>query len=106
MKNEKNLAEKGGSGNEYENINKFLELFVLLQSGKPSQQYKDAYDEAAQLAKNFIATKSKSAWDPTNFETDIKERYPDISQDFINALKRCIENYNPAINIPSKPLWE
>lgn len=104
MEKEKIIGDNFES--KYEKVQKFHELFILLNSTKDGEQYRNAYEEAVELAESFVNIKSKSSWNPSNFETGIQERYPVVSQDFIDALKRCIENYNPPVNIPSKPLWE
>lgn len=91
---------------KFDNFKKFSELFDFINSEKLGQEYKDAYEEAVAEAKNLVDAKSKSSWDPAKFNDDIEGKYLNITKDYISALLRCVENYNPPVNLPEGPLWE
>jgi hypothetical protein len=85
-------------------IKRFKELFGFINSNKLSEEYRNAYEESAEIAKFFIANKNRSSWDEASFRQGIEEKYPKVSESFCDALVRCIENYNSPTNIPSEPL--
>jgi|GEM_PF-3734201 len=91
--------------NNFEKINSFAQLFEIINSSGLDQQSKAAYEQAAQIAKNFVEQKNKSSWNSNNFGSEFRTKYPGLSQDFIKTLARCIEGYNPPVNIPAEPLW-
>jgi hypothetical protein len=84
---------------------KFSELFERINSRQLGPEYEAAYDEAVELAKHLVETKSRSAWNAESFGAECSGRHPGVSGDFIFALKRCIENYHPPVNLPGEPLW-
>ena len=90
---------------KFRNVKNFRELFALLNSSEFDESYREAYEETVQIAKYLIETKSKSSWNSTEFNTNIKIKYPNISQDFVNTLKKCVDGYNPIVNLPLEPLW-
>jgi len=88
-------------------VKNFRELFTVLNSDKNrNSDYRNAYEEAAHTARGLVETKTKAKWNPDEFARSLKDTYPKISNDFIEALQRCIGNYNPIVNIPDKSLWD
>ena len=106
MPREKKEGQQIGESGDFEKVKKFSELFSLINSQKLGKGYRDVYEEAVGVAKDLVDTKNKSSWDGGQFEENIITQHPDISKDFIAALKRCVENYNPPVNLPDRPLWE
>lgn len=92
--------------NDFNKINKFAGLFDAINSQKLSEEYRDAYEEGVDVAKNLVNTKSKFSWDEKQFDSNITTKYPSLTGNFVEALKRCIKSYNPPINLPNEPLWE
>lgn len=90
---------------ELQNANKFREVFNILESNKMSEEHKMAYEEVVDLAKSLVESKNKVNWESTNFVEEFKSRHHNLSDNFIEALKRCVENYNPPVNLPTEPLW-
>lgn len=89
----------------YQEVKNFRQLFNLLEQNKLDGDYRRAYDEGAELAKELIEKKTKNSWNADEFEHKIISIYPDLPKIFILALRRCVENYNPPVNIPDEPLW-
>lgn len=87
-------------------VNNFKELFDLLNSFNLSDEYKQAYEEAAELAKYLVETKNKPIWDPAEFYRQTRNKYPEMSYAFTDALVRCVINYKPPVNVPHKSLWD
>lgn len=86
-------------------VRSFSELFDLINSADLGVAYQDAYEAAAELAKNAVAAKNKAELNLQNFESEFRGKHAGISAEFAAALKRCVENYNPPANIPDEPLW-
>lgn len=91
---------------DLEKMKTFRELFGLMRANNPEEEYKNAYEEAAEIAKNLIETKAKELFNVSRFKEDIAKKYPTFSKEFILTLTRCIENYNPIVNIPNRSLWD
>jgi hypothetical protein len=89
----------------YSQAKNFSQLFSLVKEKEYADPYREAYEEASLLAKNFIDNKNKDTWDAIGFENDTQTKYPTLSDDFISALTRAIQNYNPPVNHPEDPLW-
>lgn len=103
----KERLEIENSEKVFRDINKFHDLFDLLhKTTNFSEQYKEAYEEAAELAKSSVEKENKEEWNSSQFARNMKEKYPNVSQDFISTLERCIDGYNPPVNLPSNSLWE
>ena len=90
---------------DVENVRKFSELFTLVNKEKLGSEYRESYEESVTTAKQLIEEKSKPSWDKEEFETGIVARYPTLPQIYISALTRCVEHYNPPVNLPDEPAW-
>lgn len=86
-------------------IKKFRDLLSFIHNEKLSEEYGIAYDETVEIAKKFVETKTKSTWDRGRFEETMKSKYPHLSSAFLEALGRCVEYYNPPVNLPDEPAW-
>ncbi len=85
---------------------KFAELFDEINKEGLDVEYRNAYEEAVEIAKKLVDARAKSSWSAYRFEDDMMRAYPDLPHPFIAALCRCVEGYNPPVNIPDAPLWE
>lgn len=87
-------------------IGKFADLFAAINAAKLPEVYRNAYEEAVSVAKDHADSKGRSEWNPYDFTREIARAYPEISDHFIAALRRCVTSYAPPVNIPDAPLWE
>lgn len=90
---------------DFERISNFKDLFNFIRETNLGAEYEQAYETAAEVGKNLVENKSRSAWDPDAFKHNLKTKYPGVQDWFIDTLKFCIEHYNPPVNVPSEPLW-
>ncbi len=95
------ILEAGSLGE----VKKFGELFDLMNMQKFGKEYQDAYDEVVNIAKHLVDSITKKLWQAAAFEDDIANRYPTLSREFVSALCRCVENYNPPVNLSDELLW-
>jgi len=86
-------------------LNKFKDLFTYINKNNLSQDHIDAYDYTVGFAKDLVETKSKSTWDKDVLQKELISKYPNLNEDFIFTLVKCIENYNPPVVLPIEPLW-
>jgi hypothetical protein len=89
----------------YSQAKNFSQLFSLVKEKEAPESYREAYEEASFLAKNFVDNKNKGTWDAVEFEKNIRTKYPTLPDDFISALANAIQNYNSPVNHPEEPLW-
>jgi hypothetical protein len=101
MEHEPNNIESG-----FDAIESFAQLFEYINTQRLGFAYKNAYEEAATIAKDLVATTAKDTWNAEQFRESFTVQHPELSPRFIEALTRCVQRYNPPVNIPSEPLWE
>ncbi|MDE1970721.1 MAG: hypothetical protein KGI50_04080 [Patescibacteria group bacterium] len=92
----------------FDQVSRFSDLQTILGKNPPSF-YKEAYEEVADLAKEWVSAKTKKAWNKENhdeFRTYLIRKYPECPAAFIDALIRCAHSYNPPVNIPYTNLWD
>lgn len=98
--------EHAHEGNRLENITSFRDAFAYINDQKLGGEHENAYDEAVRIGKEFVARKDRSSWNAAHFVAEFGKKYPNVSRTFIEVLAHCIENYNPPVNLASRPLWE
>lgn len=90
-------------------VRSFKDLVAFLESvGLDDETYRKAYDEVAVFAKRLVADRQKDFWNAHHkgFLEELREKYPSLSFHYLEALMRCLENYNPPVNIPNTHLWD
>lgn len=105
MEREKNNIPSRELNPEIENVEKFRDLFAFLDQERLGEEYKATYEETAELAKQLIEGKTKATWSRREFEKNMASQHPRLPRVFIEALGRCVEHYNPPVNLPEEPAW-
>jgi len=103
---EKSSFEVSGELNpDIEVIGKFSDLFAFINEKKLGAEYQESYEATVGIAKHLVETKSKGSWDKRAFERKIADEHPTVQKNFIEALSRCVEHYNPPVNLPNDLAW-